>query len=113
MLLWLPVFTGSALAESVAMQVQHDCCPASGISQMDMDHAGMDMGDHQMQHDDMPTPGGDHGACGVCQLACSAYMAVPLVSTPVQTATREITPFLLAFDSVTFTPLLPPPLARA
>ena len=78
---------------------------------MDMD---MDMGEHAMHHGDMPAPAGAHGSCGVCQMACTAYLAVPGVALPaVQTGAREITPYLVTFDSITTTPLLPPPLVRA
>ena len=122
MLLWLPVFTGSALAASVSMQLPqgecHDAAMAHEAMNMDMamdmsmDMANMDMGEHQ------PVPAGDHGPscndCGVCHLACTGYLAVPSVSVAdVQTAAREITPYLVVFNSITSVPLLPPPLVRA
>jgi len=111
MLLWLPVFTGSALAASVSMLL-----PQSGCHDTVMSHEGMsmDMGEHQMHHDEMPTPAGEHSSCGVCHLACTGYLGVPGVKMiPAQAAAREITPYLVVFNSVTSTPLLPPPLARA
>lgn len=78
---------------------------------MDMN---MDMGEHAMHHDEMPASDGMHGNCGVCHMACTGYLAVPEVATPVvQTAVHEATPYLVAFTSVTSTPLLPPPLVRA
>jgi len=116
MLLWLPVFTGSALAASVSMQLPqgecHDAAMSHEAMNMNMDMTNMDMGDHQ------PVPAGNHSPscndCGVCHLACTGYLAVTGVSAAVvQTAAREITPYLVVFNSVTSVPLLPPPLVRA
>ena len=122
MLLWLPVFTGSALAASVSMQLPQGECHDAAMSHegmnmdmsmdMSMDMANMDMGEHQ------PVPAGEHSPsctdCGICHLACTGYLTVPTVSmTAVQTAAREITPYLVVFNSVTSVPLLPPPLVRA
>jgi hypothetical protein len=120
MLLWLPVFTGSALAASVSMQLPQGQCHEAAMSHesmdmtmdMNMDMANMSMDEHQ------PVPAGEHSPscqdCGVCHLACTGYLTVPSVSvTTVQTATREITPYLVVFNSVTSVPLLPPPLVRA
>jgi hypothetical protein len=117
MLLWLPVFTGSALAASVSMQLPQGGCNEKHMSQampdgnMDM---SMDMGEHMMHHDAAPTADAAQSSCGVCHLACTAYLAVPGTAVPaVRAAARENTPYLVAFDSVSSTPLLPPPLVRA
>jgi hypothetical protein len=114
MLLWLPVFTGSALAASVSMQLPQGEYHEAAMSHegMNMDMTNMNMDEHQ------PLPAGEHSpscsACGVCHLACTGYLMVPGVSiAAVQTAAREITPYLVAFHSVTTVPLLPPPLVRA
>ncbi len=110
MLLWLPVFTGSALAASVSMLLPQSCCSGTAMS-----HEGMSMetGEHQMHHSDMPAPAGEHDSCGVCQLACTGYLSVPSVElSAIQVPMLEFTPLLITFNSVTFTPLLPPPLAR-
>jgi hypothetical protein len=117
MLLWLPIFTGSALAASVSMQMAQGGCHDSAMAQA-MLHHDMDMGEHQMHHGEMPAPADEHspapGACGVCQLACTGYLSVPAAAMPVaQAAAPEVTPYLVAFHSHTSTPLLPPPLARA
>ncbi|MBI5889092.1 MAG: DUF2946 family protein [Nitrosomonadales bacterium] len=116
MLLWLPVFTGNALAASVSMLLSQGECHEAAMSHEAM-NMEMDMGDHQ-HHGGMPAAADEHGpscnGCGVCHLACTGYLAVPDVSlAAVQTAAREITPYLVAIRSVTFAPLLPPPLARA
>lgn len=113
MLMWLPIFTGSALAASVSMQLPHSGCDEATMSQTMSDMA-MDMGEHPMHHGEMPAPAGDHSTCGVCHLACTGYLTVPGVEmSAVHSAARESTPYLVAFDSVTSTPLLPPPLVRA
>jgi hypothetical protein len=118
MLLWLPVFTGSALAASISMQLPQGECQEAAMLQA-MTHESMDMGDmvmgeHQMQHCDTSAPAGEHSSCGVCHLACTAYLTVPGVSiAAVQTSARETTPYLVVFNSFSSAPLLPPPLVRA
>jgi hypothetical protein len=118
MLLWLPIFTGSALAASVSMQLpQQSSCHESATSQT-MSHAGMDMGEHRMHHGEMPAPAGEHSPscsdCGVCHLACTGYLAVADVAlSAVQAAALELTPYLVVFHSFTSAPLVPPPLVRA
>jgi hypothetical protein len=115
MLLLLPLSTGSALAASVAMQMQQGECHEA-LATMPMSHAGMD--EHQMHHDAASPAADDNtascSACGICHLACTGYLAVPgsAISGSATTA-RDDTPYLLVFNSVTTTPLLPPPLARA
>ncbi|ADE12091.1 DUF2946 domain-containing protein [Sideroxydans lithotrophicus] len=112
-LLWLPIFTGNALAASVSMLLLHGGCNETAMSQTMSDET-MDMGEHPAHHDATPAPAGDHSTCGVCHLACTGYLNVPGVEiSAVHTVAREITPYLVAFDSVTSTPLLPPPLVRA
>lgn len=108
--IWLPLFSGSALATAVVMQVPAGHCQDESMQMADM--GGMDMdGMHAMSGEgDEGVPACD--SCGVCHLACSAYLAVPALSvTLAQTATSDITPYLLAFRSYTSAPLLPPPLA--
>lgn len=120
MLLWLPVFTGSALAASISMQLPQGGCHEATMSHeamhmdmsMNMNMANMGMDEQQ------PVPAGEHSPscndCGLCHLACTGYLTVPSVSVAaVQTAAREITPYLVVFNSVTSVPLLPPPLVRA
>jgi hypothetical protein len=116
MLTWLPIFTGSALAASVSMQMQQGECHEADAMQT-MDHMNMD--EHtMMHHGDMPAPADAHSpscsACGVCHLACTGYLAVPGIDlAPVQAGVREITPYLVIFQSRTSAPLVPPPLVRA
>jgi Protein of unknown function (DUF2946) len=109
MLLWLPVFTGSTLASSVSMQLAQSKCHGAAAPQM----AGMSMnGNHHMDQCNSPAP--NHNGCGVCQLACSDYVGITGVTVPQPPMTaREITPYVLAYTSISIVPLLPPPLARA
>ncbi|WP_407899972.1 DUF2946 domain-containing protein [Ferrigenium sp. UT5] len=114
MLLWLPIFTGSALAASVSMQLQrgtcHEAAASTAISHADSEH-------HQ-HHSEAPTVADQQdtscSACGICHLACTGYLVAPSAGTTAeQAASLEITPFLVVFSSFTSAPLVPPPLARA
>lgn len=119
MLLWLPLSGGSALAATVAMQAQGGACHEAAMPEMH--HA--DAGDHQHHHAEAAaaqdqTASNDQGsscnACGICHLACSGYLAEPGVAdVAAQVAAQPITPYLVSFHSITFTPQVPPPLARA
>ncbi len=115
MLLWLPLFTGNALAATVSMQLPQDSCHEAAEAQF-MTHE--DMGEHHQPRGEQPATADEHSpscsSCGVCHLACTGYLAVPSVAiAAAQTSAREITPYLVVFHSVTFAPLVPPPLARA
>lgn len=111
---WLPLFSGSALAASVTMQMPGSHCHDEEMSTMqDMDMSGMDPGEQGM-----PAAADDHqpscNTCGVCHLACTGYLAVPGVeAVAAQVVARTVTPYLVSFHSVTSIPLVPPPLARA
>jgi len=109
-MLWLPLFSGSALAASVAMQMQQGDCHEATMQASSDD----DMSAHQ--HNEMPaadeqTPA--CSACGVCHLACTGYLAMPTVELiHAQTSAAEFPAYQANFISVTSTPLLPPPLVR-
>lgn len=100
--IWLPLFGGSALAASVSMQMPHDACHEMEAMQDGQPHSDQSDDQHQSSC----------SACGVCHLACSGYLAVQRINgiDPIQSA-PSATPYLLSFHSITFTPLLPPPLA--
>jgi hypothetical protein len=113
MLLWLPLSSGSALAASIAMQLQHGGCVESAEMQT-MSHDGMD--GHHQHHEQAPASDTQAScdSCGVCHLACTGYLAVPAVELVVtQTTALESTPYLVSFHSRTAAPLVPPPLVRA
>jgi hypothetical protein len=114
MLLWLPLFSGSALAASISMQLQRGCHEAAAAQAM----AQEEMGDCHQRHGGQPAATDEQSpscnACGLCHLACTGYLAVPGAELViVQAAARETTPYVVAFHSFTSAPLVPPPLARA
>lgn len=115
MLLWLPLSGGSALAASLDMQLQPGDChdPAMVMSQGDMD--GHDMMHHD--HGAMPAPVTDdpgHTSCGVCHLACTAYLDAPAVAvSPAVIASQAVAFIPEIFVSHLSAPLLPPPLVAA
>lgn len=119
LLLWLPLFSGNALAASVAMQVPSGHCHDEAMQMMpDMEMSDMGMDSHHSQHDETPISADEHSSscnsCGVCHLACVGYIAMPSLEAIVrQVSASDATPYLVSFRSVTFVPLLPPPLARA
>lgn len=113
MLLWLPIFTGSALAASVSMQLQRGTCHEAAAP-MAMSHEDSD---HHQHHSEAPTVTDQQdtscSACGICHLACTGYLVAPSGETAAeQAASLETTPFLVVFSSFTSAPLDPPPLAR-
>lgn len=122
MLLWLPLSGGSALAATVSMQAQRGACHEAAMQEMH--HA--DAGDHRHHHpeassaqdstasNEQADSSSSCNACGVCHLACSGYLAVPgIEAVAAQAAAQPVTPYLVSFHSITSTPLVPPPLARA
>jgi hypothetical protein len=114
MLLWLPLFSGSALAATVSMQMGNGSCHEAAMPQTMSHH---DMGEHH-HHTDAPAPADRHApacdSCGVCHLVCTGYLSVPAIElAAVQATAREATPYLLAFSSITSAPLVPPPLVHA
>jgi uncharacterized protein involved in copper resistance len=119
MLLWLPLFSGNALAATVSMQMHQSPCHEEMQAMDDMSMADMDMPNMSMSEMDVHhMPSNPHGAtcsaCGVCHLACAGYLAAPSAElASIQAAAREITPYLITFVSVSSAPLDPPPLVRA
>ena len=117
MLLWLPIFTGSALAATIAMQLQQGSCHETA-AMSDMGSAmEMDMSEHPAHDVDTPVTADEQSAscsaCGICHLACTGYLAVSDVEwVATQTAARDATPYLVSFVSFSSAPLDPPPLAR-
>ncbi|OGS91181.1 MAG: hypothetical protein A2061_02565 [Gallionellales bacterium GWA2_59_43] len=112
MLLWLPIFSGSALAASLAMQAQQGSCHQAAMQHEDMSmHHHDAMADQAAAQDQSDS---SCNACGVCHLACSGYLAVPgLVAPDEPQVVVATTPYLVSFHSITSTPLVPPPLVRA
>ena len=112
LLLWLPIFTGNALAASIVMQMPAGHCHDESMQMADMDMGDMDMSDHDMSASADDQDSGCN-SCSVCHFACTGYLAVATATiTPTQRFSGEITPYLVDFHSFTSAPLLPPPLAR-
>jgi ferredoxin len=108
MLLWLPLSSGSALAASLAMQLQPGECHESA-EMMSMSHDDMMQDDHEaMQASDSGCT-----ACGVCHLACTAYLDTPVVAMQLtKTGSQAVSSIPETFVSHLSAPLDPPPLAR-
>jgi hypothetical protein len=120
---WLPLFSGYALADSIVMQNMHGDChgaqqdsrPSQHVSDLHqhMHHAQLPANEHQSagQHDNQ---GSSCKNCGVCQIACSGYLAaVTLDVVDAQPSSQTFTLFSTQFQSFTSAPLVPPPLALA
>lgn len=116
MLLWLPLSSGSALAASLAMQLQQGECHESA-EMMSMSHDDM-MSHDMMQHDHEAMQVSDEGdsgctSCGVCHLACTAYLDTPVVAMQLAApASQAVSSISETFVSHLSAPLDPPPLAR-
>lgn len=126
--IWLPLFTGNALAMSIVMQSPGKACHVKAAPQAvqhqqhaaDHLHHHMDMtmsmsgdatADQQSAHFDEQGHGDKD--CGICHLACCSYLAAvssKLLSLPFVTSQFTLTS--LQFQSISLTPLDPPPLAR-
>jgi hypothetical protein len=112
-MLWLPLFSGNALASSIQMQMPSNQCQDEAMATMpDMEMHDMDMGDQQAA-----VMGDDHSpacdTCGICHLACSGYVAASEVA-PVPLNILGLAQVLnqVSFRSISFAPLTPPPLVR-
>lgn len=119
LVVWLPLFSGNALAVSVAMQSMRGDCHV--VVQADSAHHDASMHQH-MHHGDQSVQQQDHQSdqqqtshkdCGVCQIACCGYMAAVVVEVAqIQSSAQLFIPVTTQFQSVFSAPLVPPPLAR-
>lgn len=112
LLLWLPLSTGSALAASLAMQLpQQGACHETAGDMPD------GVGGHHTPPQDAAQTAADASpcsACGVCHLACTAYLDAPDVAVQLAGTGSQAVTFLPAtFISHLSAPLDPPPLAAA
>jgi len=120
---WLPLFSGNALAASIVMQAKSGDCdvmqqvspPSQHIS---VPHQHLHHFQLAANHDQSPVHQGQHSSscnhCGVCQLACSGYLAAATIDVAdAQSSAQSFTLFSTQFQSVTSAPLDPPPLALA
>lgn len=123
--IWLPLFSGNALAVSVAMQAmggdRHSAVAQQGephahcvsIMQQHTQHAQL-AADQDQSAGHQEQQNHDGKDCGTCHLACGGYMAAASIEVmKAQPSARLFTPLSSQFQSITTTPLDPPPLARA
>lgn len=123
-LLWLPLFSGNALAVSIVIQAMGgDChtivsqqgephlhCPPSAQQYAQRFQLAADQGQSTGYQEQQ---GSDSNSCGVCHLACCGYLATaPIEVTDIQLPVRLSTFVSTQFQSFTSAPLDPPPLAR-
>jgi hypothetical protein len=120
---WFPLFSGNALAASISMQAVNGDCHTAQTGEHHSHHVStahqhmqhMQLAANQAQnteHHDQQNL--SHKSCGVCQLACSGYLATAAITVAVaQPSALSFTFFSSQFQSFTSTPLDPPPLARA
>ncbi|MDD2915692.1 MAG: DUF2946 domain-containing protein [Gallionella sp.] len=124
---WLPLFSGNALAGVVAMQSMGGDCHAAAMQQNEhhsqhtqnttmIDHAQHEQlaAHHEMpsgQHDQSNSSCNNHA---ICHLACCGYMAnsvaMPLAE---QQPDHAFTPYLVTLYTLTLPLFDPPPLARS
>ena len=122
---WLPLFSGNALAVSIAMQTESGDCHAA-VVQTNEHHSHHVSATHQhMQHTQLATiqdhsvgahdqQDTSHKNCGVCHLACCGYMAAAAIEVAeIKPLAQLFAPSLTQFQSFTTAPLDPPPLVRA
>ena len=111
--IWLPFFSGSALAASVAMQMTSGDCNVSAALEREH-HASV------MHHDELVQFGDEQNQqnsgcndCGVCHYACSGYMVnVADMVMDQQSSMSVYVTLSNQIRSYTSAPLDPPPLSR-
>ena len=125
MAIWLPLFSGNALAVSVAMQAMagghhstvvqpgesmpHCASNAQQTHQAQLD-ANLDQSAGQQNQDQQNSVGEN---CGTCHFACCGYLAAATVEvTKAQPSARLFVSLATQFQSIISIPLDPPPLAR-
>jgi len=124
--IWLPLFSGSALAASVAMQASSgDCNPAAVAASQHNAHHVSTTHLHATHYHEQVTASQEQEAgqqtpqsstckdCGVCHFACSGFLAA--ISTRVTATLHSAQAYatsLTQFQSFTPAPLDPPPLSR-
>ncbi|MGC2048285.1 MAG: hypothetical protein WA635_06720, partial [Gallionella sp.] len=122
--IWLPLFSGSALAASVAMQTTSgDCHPLVVPANQLHTHNVSTIHQHYTHHDDQTASSQVQASgqkdqqnssckdCGVCHFACSGYLAtVTIIVTGNQVLAQKYTSSSTRFQSFSSAPLDPPPL---
>jgi hypothetical protein len=119
--IWLPLFSGNALAVSVAMQAMNVDGQAVVAQEGEQcpHHASATQHTQSVADQDQSAglqdrQGSSCGSSGICHLACCGYIAtesIEVAEAQPFTLTYELS--LTQFQSIALTPLDPPPLARA
>ncbi len=117
--IWLPLFSGNALAMSVAMQAMRGDCHSTAAQQDEL-HCASTVQQHAhhdqlaAEQDQSTSHQGNAGDdCGTCHLACCGYLAAASIEVMgAQPSAMLYLPATAQFQSITSTPLDPPPLAR-
>ena len=126
MAIWLPLFSGSAIAASVAMQLKNADCHMEVVQQDEYTVSSTSsVHHHDMQHNNQSVASVDHNAgqqdrhnssckdCSVCHFACSGYLAAVAIRTSEpQVTSQKYSVSSTRFNSYTSAPLDPPPLSR-
>ena len=113
LVIWLPFFSGSALAASVAMQMMSGDCNVSATFESEH-HASVAHYDELVQISDQHNQQSSGcNDCGVCHFACSGYLAnvADMVMARQQSMSVYVT-FSNQIRSYISAPLDPPPLSR-
>ena len=123
---WLPLFSGNALAGVVAMQSKGGDCHAAAMQQNEhhLQHtqntAVTDHAQHEQlaaHHDTPPLHDQSNSSCtshAICHLACCGYMANSVAMTVAeQQPDHAFTPYLVSLYTLTLPLFDPPPLARS
>lgn len=122
--IWFPLFSGNALAASVAMQPMGGKCETGKLK--NAVHHTSSLHDTSAHHASLakPDPSSDQNQpsgqqksscknCGVCHLACTGYLATAAIKVPAdQPLALSFAPSSSHFQSITTAPLDPPPLVR-
>lgn len=123
--IWLPLFGGNALAESIAMHAKGGTCHAVPQQQYGH-HLHQTSAPHQYMHQahfaanpglSSSQPDQQYYSCkdhAICHLACCGYVAgsVSLI-VAAQQADRNFAPYLDAPRTLTLPLFEPPPITRA
>ena len=119
MAIWLPLFSGSALAATIPMQITNgDCHPVVVLANEHVLH-------HATQHDDHAASSPGHATgqqdhqnssckdCSVCHFACSGYLVTAAIdASDILISSQKYHASPVLFQSYSSAPLDPPPLSR-
>ena len=113
--IWFPLFSGNAMAASVAMQSMGGECE-TGVAKNVEHHTSTHHAASDNSKPSDPAPEQYKSSCkncGVCHLACTGYMATAAIKVPAdQPLAQSFALSASHFQSITTAPLDPPPLAR-